>query len=305
MSIMGSCQSRDAVYAVTAVQANQLLEDTKDIKDIQRFNKTPGMLLQYFDNNIWSIGVVSVVMYDRIMIKDIFTKKITEFYHDSCAINSHFIDSNYRRREYDGSVMGNLVFTGGWYFRNAHYVDNKGCLPDKIYRNKFMYNIRNISPVNAKTICNTANIGKRVKVMILDGNKHSYIYGYISGIGVDHVKIVTQIDTRKYYGQTVLNLAVSEQDYDKIYEIPDTMPDKIPDDMDIRIGSSVFYNHECYIVSDIRGRTVKLCGRCNYIDKCEVVPNNFGGSFERLTKIPTSIVYVGENVWIPRKCITV
>lgn len=259
---MGNNQSefRDNIYTASL---DTTVETGKHRTELS-YGKKLGDVIQYFDNNIWSIGVVFAITFNGVMINDVFTRKTSSFYADSQAINTNLIHPNAIRRLKNGTPSLCFVLTGQHRYKEGEilvkytygsYVDLCGHRPHKKYVKMCKYRAKNIKPINSYDI---HSIGKRVKLFFAhryaDRTLCTYIHGIIYGIMSDGVIIS---------GWRGVHLCIPKIYFNQIYEMDD-------DDTIITVGSSVIYNGKNYVVADVRNDTIKLSGCDIYIEKNQV-----------------------------------
>ena len=285
---MGTCQSINndniAIAVETAIPVNTICEDVKNESDIKQpqprtagchINK-PGDVIQYFDGCVWSIGKISVAV-DCVMVRDIFTKKLSTFYHDSQAINTPLIHPNSIHRIEGGGGTGKMLGLFGERVLYSHRAYTYLDIPNSEYTGRTqVYRFKNIEPVGK--ITDVYNLGKKVKLFLilhLTGGVacHNYVYGYVYCIGIDNITIITQLYVK---GKIVsIKLIVHHTYFNQIYEVDD-------DDLTINVGSPVICDGSWRVVADVKGDKIKLSGGNEYIDKNRVELNTFGGELNNL-----------------------
>lgn len=244
-----------------------------------------GNRIVYFNESEWSIGDVHETNARGVLIKNCFTGEEREFRPDSQAIAKNTIDPN-DPRDFDNKYLAFFSKTND--LRYNYYIRPDTTLtPSGIDKLKRLYRLgrsQSIPPDQFK-------VGKRIKLRITTRNKKvcrlSYTYGYIYGVGKDHVTVITDIHV--ILRDSVVRFRIPRDHWGSICE-----PDE--SDNEFRLFNNVIYNNRNYIIADLSGDKVKLSGLDEYIPRseCEIV--KFNKDFESLLKVDSKLYKLDDSL---------
>lgn len=256
----------------------QKTEESLEPEESTGSDISAGDRIVYFNEFEWSIGDVHEINVRGVLIKNCFTGEEREFKLDSQAIAKNTIDPN-DPRDFDNKYLAffnkttNLKYNN--YIRPATTLSQKEIDElGKLYR---LGRSQSIPPDQFK-------VGKRIKLRITSRNgkvcRLSYTYGYIYGIGKDHVTIITDIHV--FSKDSVVRFRIPRDHWGVVCE-----PDE--SDNEFRLFNNVTYNNHNHIIADISGDKVKLSGLDEYIPRSECKIMKSDKDFESLLEVDSKL----------------
>lgn len=251
------------------IKAEETVENEEETID----RKFPiGKKIVYLDNRMWSVGQIHELNLDGVVVMDCFTGEKTTFKSNSSAINQRFISPISPRRPTE-SVDYLGVYGSENEITESDYVDYKIKKKNNVVENDHaklqrMYRYHEHKYIQFDEL----TIGKKIKIHFQSWNdynyssSHTFVHGYVFGIGKDHATLILRACCSRKIFDTV-KLVISREHCKYLSE-------PCASDNEIKLLNSVMYDSQFCVISDVAGDMVKLTGIDGYVHRSAIYSIN-------------------------------